>query len=221
MSTDFSTILQLAGAAQQVAGTVQTFRGAQQTGMAAADLLKAGTEEAAATLREANEIARTSRAKAWASVQDAAFLSQQTEGRVRAINAEEARIQARIEASAAGSGIEFSGSPVAVAAEAALAAQYEIQNARLTESIGRKQFLFEAEESLLTANEAKVAGSISEAAVRRLRGSQAGVLSRQAQQQTQAGFSALLGGAYQAAKIFSPKSVGGSSLTLTPGEADY
>ena len=138
----------IAGLVQSVGGAFQTFSAVAQQFKAIQAMTEAAEKEMAAISIQGEEMARAALERAYAAMRDSQFLSEVTEANVRYLRSQESDMIGTTAAQAAGSGLDFIGSPVLVAAEISLNANRAIQNQKLTEKFGVQQFEFEIQKEL-------------------------------------------------------------------------
>ena len=169
-----STIAGWAGTAQAVGGAIQSFAAVAQQMKAIQEMTKAAEKEMAALSIQGEELARAAIERAYAALKDSKFLSEMTDANIRYLREQgEDQIGTTV-AQAAGSGLEFVGSPVLVAAEVALNANRAIQNQKLTERYGVQQYEFEVQKELRNAGLAREGARIAIEATAASRSAQLG-----------------------------------------------
>ena len=185
-----------ASAVQSIGGAIQSFAAMAQQFKAIKAMTEAAEKEMEALGIQGEELARTAIERAYAALRDSRFLTEATVANIRFLNEQgEDAIGATI-AQAAGSGLDFVGSPVLVAAEVSLNVNRAIQNQKLTEKYGVQQFEFEVQKELRNAGLAREGARIAIEATATSRSAQVGAATFDA-------FRSLSTGASQVSSILS------------------
>lgn len=153
-----------AGVATALAGATTQLYGAARTGAAAKDTLEAARDEAIGLLTTADDTARAALNRSHAALQDIAFLDDTTEAGTRFLRLRGTEAVGLVNAQAAASGVELTGSPLLAAVDTAYAIESRIAGLQLSKRIGTRRFQFEAEQ------EAQRAADVREAAARQAKG---------------------------------------------------
>ena len=185
-----------AGTAQAVGGAIQTFAAMAKQFEAIKAMTEAAEKEMQAISIQGEELARTAIERAYAALRDSRFLSEVTDANIRYLREQETDAIGTTVAQAAGSGLDFIGSPVLVAAEVSLNVNKAIQNQKLTEKYGVQQFEFEVQKELRNAGLAREGARIAIEATAASRSSQIGAATFDA-------FKSLSVGASQVSSILS------------------
>lgn len=171
---DAQTGSAIAGGIQAVGGLVTTLAAAKQQFDAIERMTKAAEKEMEAISIQGEEAARTAIQRAYAALRDSAFLDEMTEANIRHITEQENAAIGTVIAQTAGSGLDFVGSPVLVAANISLQANRVIQNQLITQKLGQQQFEFEVDKELRNAGLARQSAEIAIEATAISRGAQIG-----------------------------------------------
>ena len=150
-----------AGTAQAIGGAIQTFAAMSKQFEAIKAMTEAAEKEMQAISIQGEELARTAIERAYAALRDSRFLSEVTDANIRYLREQETDAIGTTVAQAAGSGLDFIGSPVLVAAEVSLNVNKAIQNQKLTEKYGVQQFEFEVQKELRNAGLAREGARIA------------------------------------------------------------
>lgn len=153
-----------AGVATALAGATTQFYGAARTGAAAKGIVEASRDEAIGLLTTADATARAALNRSHAALQDIAFLNDVTDAGRRFLNRRGTESVGLVNAEAAASGVELTGSPLLAAVDAAYAVESRIAGLELSRRVGTRRFRFEAE------REAQRAADVREAAARQAKG---------------------------------------------------
>ena len=185
-----------AGTAQAIGGAIQTFAAMAKQFEAIKAMTEAAEKEMQAISIQGEELARTAIERAYAALKDSRFLSEVTDANIRYLREQETDAIGTTVAQAAGSGLDFIGSPVLVAAEVSLNVNKAIQNQKLTEKYGVQQFEFEVQKELRNAGLAREGARIAIEATAASRSAQIGAATFDA-------FKSLSVGASQVSSILS------------------
>lgn len=166
-----------------LAGSAQQFGAATQLGGARGDLLAQAQDEAQSIIDTGAATSRALRQRGTAALTDIPYLSALTEAHIRSVEREEGRTTGSIAASAIGSGVELTGSPLLAQLDASIEYGHIIGQQRLTQQLGARRFRFEAEEALARAQDVTSQAERDALATINLRNAQAASI-RQKQVQT-------------------------------------
>lgn len=171
---DAQTGSAISGGIQAVGGLVTTLAAAKQQFDAIKRMTEAAEKEMEAIQIQGREAAQTAIQRAYAALRDKTFLDETTRANVLNIREQEDQAIGTVIAQTAGSGLEFVGSPVLVAANISLQANRSVQNQLMRQRLGTQIYEFEVQKELRAAGLARQSADIAIEATAISRGAQIG-----------------------------------------------